>query len=520
MTLHRTKHALSFFKPFHSQNSLFHLFIFLISLSIGFVVALYLRDFSTTIQASVFSAFPSLVSSTPSLSLPPHENIILPILASSSEPPRPPRPLLSESIPPQTLSPLLPPIAPLPSLPNGDIVSLSPSSQPVSSPPQQPLQATLSPQPISLQPPPPPPIESAMVVSMKEQIPMMHNESDEDLVRRVMNTLAMNTTIAPYKVAFMFLTPGPMPLLPLWELFFKGHKGLFSIYIHPHPDYNDTVPQDSVFYDTRIRSQLPNVTSGWVLLPIRVGSLNTTNPEESVVVFLLVADEPDALLRPLAYPQRKPVYWGDISMVDAERRLLANALLDPLNQRFVLLSDSCIPLFNFTTTYNYLVNSKQSYISSFDDKRKSGRGRYNPQMSPNITIQDWRKGSQWFEVNRDLAFKIVVEQKYYSSFKEFCHPPCYNDEHYLPTMVNILYGEMNSNRTVTHVDWSIVGPHPRKFVQREITEELLNSIRFGSMECVYNNNTTPMCLLFARKFAPDTLNPLLTFAPLLFGFNP
>lgn len=33
------------------------------------------------------------------------------------------------------------------------------------------------------------------------------------------------------------------------------------------------------------------------------------------------------------------VVWGRISMVDAERRLLANALRDPSNQQFVLLSD-------------------------------------------------------------------------------------------------------------------------------------------------------------------------------------
>lgn len=33
------------------------------------------------------------------------------------------------------------------------------------------------------------------------------------------------------------------------------------------------------------------------------------------------------------------VVWGGISMIDAERRLLANALKDPDNQHFVLLSD-------------------------------------------------------------------------------------------------------------------------------------------------------------------------------------
>lgn len=36
------------------------------------------------------------------------------------------------------------------------------------------------------------------------------------------------------------------------------------------------------------------------------------------------------------------VAWGKISMVDAEKRLLANALQDTDNQHFVLLSDRCL----------------------------------------------------------------------------------------------------------------------------------------------------------------------------------
>ncbi|KAI3712943.1 hypothetical protein L1987_71513 [Smallanthus sonchifolius] len=412
---------------FHSKTSLFHLFIFLIGFPIGLLCSFYLQSFSTAFQTSIITLFrPLSPPPSPSPSSPPPPPHVIDTLSSLTSPPHVDTLLILSPPPPPHVDTLL---------------ILSPSSQPLGLAPR---------------------------VSVNElPISMMHNMSDEDLVKSVMGVSTMNAS--NYKVAFMFLTPGPLPLLPLWELFFKGHNGLFSIYVHPHPSYNDTIPEDSVFYGTRITSQ--------------------------------------------------PVYWGDISMVDAERRLLANALLDPSNQRFVLLSDSCIPLFNFTTTYNYLVNSNISYVSSFDDKRKSGRGRYNPQMAPYITIQDWRKGSQWFEVNRDLALEIVVEQKYYHLFKEYCHPPCYNDEHYLPTMVNILHGKLNSNRTISYVDWSIVGPHPRKFVANDVTEELLNSIRFGSTECVYNDDTTPMCVLFARKFAPNTLKPLLTFAPLLFGTN-
>ncbi|KAL2337810.1 hypothetical protein Fmac_012256 [Flemingia macrophylla] len=53
---------------------------------------------------------------------------------------------------------------------------------------------------------------------------------------------------------------------------------------------------------------------------------------------------------------------GKISMVDAERRLLANALQDPDNQQFVLLSDSCVPLYHFNYIYDYLMYTNISFV--------------------------------------------------------------------------------------------------------------------------------------------------------------
>ncbi|KAH7571154.1 hypothetical protein JRO89_XS05G0260900 [Xanthoceras sorbifolium] len=103
----------------------------------------------------------------------------------------------------------------------------------------------------------------------------------------------------------------------------------------------------------------------------------------------------------------EPAEWGRATIIDAERRLLANALLDFSNERFVLLSETCIPLFNFTTIYNYLINSNHSFQGSIDDPRPMGRGRYNKRMWPTVSLSDWRKGSQWFEVHRRIAVEIV-----------------------------------------------------------------------------------------------------------------
>jgi hypothetical protein len=206
-------------------------------------------------------------------------------------------------------------------------------------------------------------------------------------------------------------------------------------------------------------------------------------------------------------------------MMDAERRLLANALLDFSNERFVLLSETCIPLFNFTTIYSYLINSNQSFVGSFDDPRKMGRGRYNKRMWPTISLSDWRKGNQWFEVHRRLAVEIVSDVKYYHIFENHCKPPCYMDEHYLATLVTKTQPDMNSNRSITWVDWSRGGSHPTRFVGKDVSETFLNRVRDG-FNCSYNGNATTVCFLFARKFEANTLEPLLRIAPTLLGFNP
>ncbi|KAJ9701919.1 hypothetical protein PVL29_003924 [Vitis rotundifolia] len=242
------------------------------------------------------------------------------------------------------------------------------------------------------------------------------------------------------KVAFMFLTKGPLPLGPLWERFLKGHEGLYSIYIHSTPSFRANFPASSVFY----RRQIPS----------------------------------------------KVAEWGKMSMCDAERRLLANALLDISNERF---------------------------MGAFDDPGPHGRGRYNWNMKPEVSISQWRKGAQWFEVNRKLAVNIVEDTTFYKKFEEFCKPACYVDEHYFPTMLTIQSGNLIANRSLTWVDWSRGGAHPATFGKADITEEFLHRA-VSNHKCLYNNQPSSTCFLFARKFAPSTLEPLLQLAHKHLGF--
>lgn len=215
------------------------------------------------------------------------------------------------------------------------------------------------------------------------------------------------------------------------------------------------------------------------------------------------------------------VGWGNVNMIEAERRLLANALLDISNQRFVLLSETCIPLFNFTTVYSYLMNSSLNYVMAYDDPSMVGRGRYTPLMLPKVSLSQWRKGSQWFEMDRALALEVVSDSTYFPIFHAHCTGACYADEHYLPTFVSIKLWERNSNRSLTWVDWSRGGPHPAQFIKPEVTQEFLESLR--SKTCDYvgkkGGRRKDVCFLFARKFSPSTLSKLLWLAPRVMQFE-
>lgn len=212
------------------------------------------------------------------------------------------------------------------------------------------------------------------------------------------------------------------------------------------------------------------------------------------------------------------VSWGSATLSDAERRLLANALLDFSNERFVLLSESCIPVYNFPTVYKYLTGTAYSFVESYDDPSRYGRGRYNHNMLPYITLHQWRKGSQWFELRRALAVSVVADTKYYTLFRKHCRPSCYPDEHYIPTYLNMFHSSQNSNRTVTWVNWSMGGPHPAMYGKANITEDFIRSIRNNGTRCQYNSKKTSVCHLFARKFAPSALEPLLTLSSTIMEF--
>ncbi|KAL5699495.1 hypothetical protein ACHQM5_030388 [Ranunculus cassubicifolius] len=308
--------------------------------------------------------------------------------------------------------------------------------------------------------------------------PLRDLTDDEMATRVVIQNILLTPPIQSKnpKIAFMFLTPGTLPFEKLWDKFFRGHDERFSIYIHASRE--KPVHSSRFFSGRDIRSD--------------------------------------------------KVVWGKISMVDAERRLLANALQDPDNQHFVLLSDSCVPLHDFDYVYNYLIDTNISFIDCFEDPGPHGSGRYSEQMLPEVEKKDFRKGAQWFSMKRQHAMITMADNLYYTKFKLYCKPGmegrnCYSDEHYIPTLFSMIDPGGIANWSVTHVDWSEGKWHPKAYRAKEVTFELLKNITsidhslhvtsddaktVMRKPCMWNGMKRP-CYLFARKFFPETQQNLI-----------
>ncbi|CAN6550212.1 unnamed protein product [Malus baccata var. baccata] len=218
---------------------------------------------------------------------------------------------------------------------------------------------------------------------------------------------------------------------------------------------------------------------------------------------------------PVFHERRIPsqeVQWGKVSLIEAVRRLLANALLDISNQHFVLLSETCIPLYNFSTAaarlkhqhYSYLINSSRTFVEVFDDPSSVP---YYLSNYTRITVDRWRKGWAWFAIDREVAIESISDRKYFPEFLK-CKGHCFPDEHYLPTFMHLKFAARNANRTLT---W---------YRSPNVTAALLSSLRSGyGRKCEYNGRSTDVCFLFARKFLPDTLDNLLRLAPQIMYFS-
>ena len=284
--------------------------------------------------------------------------------------------------------------------------------------------------------------------------------------------LATTTNPKP-KIAFLFLTNSNLSFAPLWEKFFAGHHHLFNIYIHADPT-------------------------------------------------AAVAD-PGGVFRRRFIPSKK-THRASPTLIAAARRLLASALLDdPLNQYFAIISQHCIPLFSFRFVYNYLFRNSVTSLASFavseyryrsfieilsDEPNLYDRyvARGENIMLPEVPFEEFRVGSQFFVLTRRHAAVVVRDRKLWRKFRLPCmtEEPCYPEEHYFPTLLSMEDQNGCTGFTLTRVNWTgCWDGHPHLYSPPEISPELVRRLR---------ESNSSYSFLFARKFSPDCLAPLMNIA--------
>jgi hypothetical protein len=232
------------------------------------------------------------------------------------------------------------------------------------------------------------------------------------------------------KVALLFLMKGRMVHHEMWESWLERARGF--------------VPAEHL-------SLKMCAGSGWEgnISPSQLSDACRSQHLFSLYLHLSKELDADELLGPrwIEYTKNIPrviTLWGHHSLVEATRNLLAKAFEDPANERFVLLSETHIPIWDPLSVYRVLTNEQRSSINAFPHDNMNLE-RWTKKMAPVVPNTHWRKSQQWWTLVRSHVEVVLDDSEIYRAFREHCrwelmidadtfyHRKCFSDEHYFPT---------------------------------------------------------------------------------------
>jgi hypothetical protein len=150
-------------------------------------------------------------------------------------------------------------------------------------------------------------------------------------------------------VALMFLTTGPIPHERTWRLWLEGAAGWLPY---------QGLPVAKQAACSGGEQQWQRVAHG-------------CDPSQQHLYRLYVhalpnftGYDPSSIFHDRLVPYRVVTEWGGMSLVVAERLLLQAALQEPTNSRFLLVSDSGIPLYDPLTFYQQLMHEERSRVKA------------------------------------------------------------------------------------------------------------------------------------------------------------
>lgn len=190
-----------------------------------------------------------------------------------------------------------------------------------------------------------------------------------------------------------------------------------------------------------------------------------------------------------------PTRWGDVSLIHAHNLLFRRALLDDVdNYKFIMLSNSCIPVKSFAHIYHTLTSNSNGHFNIADPSTCFPKCNFLLLTTPKKYIQ---KSSQWFILNRPQAEIVTrdttIDERYTSIFAP--------EEHYFISKMYQDGQERNLTLTpnlaggaTTFTNWSDMG-HPWPPLPEDRQPKNYDSITDEELEYLLQSDS-----LFARKF--------------------
>lgn len=208
------------------------------------------------------------------------------------------------------------------------------------------------------------------------------------------------------KIAFLFLVLDNPNFPKLWDSYFKGHSDKYTIYIHPKYKEQCTWKKKNI---------IKNI---------------------------------------------KETEWGFITRAIIE--LMKEAYKDKDNYKFIVISESCVPIKSFTKFYDDVMSDNRSWIKRMNINNYDYSSRILAQKTLPFPKHFLKHYSRYC-LNRDHVKELLSK----SSMLEFFHNMQVGDEYFL----SVLYPFKNSVKdfNVTYDDWEYTD-----MLKRELNNKIKN----------------------------------------------
>ena len=210
-------------------------------------------------------------------------------------------------------------------------------------------------------------------------------------------------------------------------------QNLFSIYVHRSPGKEGS-PEDSIFYKRDIPKRCApaalrcslRVRVATLALPLRFTTITVAGgiahrrarSERTLRSDAAGRQRTDEVSVPGACGCRVQGVFAQPSLVLGHRLLLAEALKDNANAMFVLVSESCMPLYHPALFWAQLMS--ESHVSRMSDGM-FGVHRWSPKMATtHFKPGHFRKGSQFSSLTRMHAQYVAYDQHVWTQFHAYC----------------------------------------------------------------------------------------------------